>query len=125
MTRYGVLWRFVFEADDIDTAEAAAGETARLMEIDGLPPVAAYKEANWWITDIVLQAHDESLALLLGRQLAKCGRLANEWLVSAISDLDDGGSCHAIFNADARNVPTVGGLRWALLELWQWDDSAP
>lgn len=70
MKDFDILWRFVFEADEQATAQKAADEVARLVGLTDLPPVKSYKEVNWWKTDIVVHASDESLAVLLGRQLA-------------------------------------------------------
>jgi hypothetical protein len=118
MKSFSILWRFVFEADDQATAQAASDEVARLVGLAGLPPVKPYKEANWWMTDVVVHASDESLAVLLGRQLALAGRLAHRWSLEAISDLDEDGTCFAVFNAGERNEATVKALHWALLEVW-------
>jgi hypothetical protein len=124
MKDFSILWRFVFEADEQATAQAAALEVARLIGLADLPPVKSYKEANWWMTDVVTHASDENLAVLLGRQLGLAGRLAHKWSLEAISELDEDGTCFAIFNAGERNEPKVAGLHWALLEVWVRQDEA-
>jgi hypothetical protein len=124
MKEFSILWRFVFEADEQATAQAAADEVARRLGLADLPPVKSYKEVDWWITDIVVHASDKSLAVLLGRQLALAGRLAHKWSLEAISELDEDGMCFAIFNAGEQNEPKVAGLHWALLEVWVRQDRA-
>jgi len=119
MKDFSILWRFVFEADEQATGQAAADEVARRLGLVDLPPVKSYKGDDWWITDIVVHASDESLAVLLGRQLALAGRLAHKWSLEAISELDEDGMCFALFNAGERNEAKVKGLNWALLEVWE------
>lgn len=123
MKDFDILWRFVFEADEQATAQKAADEVARLLGLADLPPVKPYKEANWWKTDTVVHASDESLEVLLGRQLALAGRLAHKWSLEAISELDEDGTCFALFNAGERNEAKVAGLNWALLEVWVRQDA--
>lgn len=118
MTDFKILWRFVFEAKEQPTAQDAAGRVADLLTISDLPPVAPYKEPNWWMTDIVVEASDATLSALFGRLLALAGRLANEWSVHGLAGLEAGESCFAIYNVGGRNPPTVPGLRWALVEVW-------
>jgi hypothetical protein len=118
MRDFDILWRFVFEAVEQATAQAAADEVARRLRLADLPPVKPYKEVDWWITDTVVHASDESLAVLLGRQLALAGKLAPHWSVESLCELHDDGTCFAIFKAGERNRPLVEGLDWALLDLW-------
>lgn len=118
MTDFEILWRFVFEAEGQSTAQDAAGRAAELLGISDLPPVAPYKEQNWWMTDIVVEASDPTLPGLFGRLLACAGRLANEWSVHGLSGLDAGENCYAVYNVGERNLPAVDGLRWALVEAW-------
>ena len=118
MTEFEILWRFVFEAKEQATAQDAAGRVADLLGISDLPPVAPYKELDWWMTDIVVEASDATLPALFGRLLALSGRLANEWSVHGLAGLDTGESCFAVYNVGERNLPAVDGLRWALVEAW-------
>lgn len=118
MTDFEILWRFVFEADEQPSAQDAAERVANLLGISGLPPVAAYKEPNWWMTDIVVRAGDATLPALFGRLLACAGRLGNEWSAHGLAGLDTGEGCFAVYNVGGRNPPTVPGLRWALVEVW-------
>jgi len=122
MKEFSILWRFVFEADEQTTAQAAADEVARLLGLADMPPVKSCKGADWWITDTVVHASDESLAVLLGRQLSLAGKLAHKWSLETISELDEDGMCFALFNAGERNEPKVKGLNWALLEVWVRQD---
>ena len=118
MKDFDILWRFVFEADEQATAQGAADEVARRLELVDLPPVKSYKEADWWKTETVVHASDESLAVLFGRQLALAGKLAHKWSLEAISELDEDGTCFAMFKAEDGNRPKVAGLDWALLDVW-------
>lgn len=118
MTDFRILWRFVFEATEQSTAQDAAGKVADLLGICGFPPAAPYKEPNWWMTDIVVEASDATLPALFGRLLALAGRLANEWSVHGLAGLDAGEGCFAVYNVGERNLPAVDGLRWALVEAW-------
>lgn len=121
MTDFRILWRFVFEAEEQPTAQGAARRVADLLAISGLPPVAPYKEPNWWTTDIVVEASDVTLPALFGRLLACAGRLASEWSVHGLAGLEAGESCFAVYNVRERNPPAVAGLRWALVEAWPRD----
>jgi len=117
MQDFDTLWRFVFEADSQDAAQSAADDVAARIGVT-LPPVAAYKQANWWMTDVVVASRGDSLALLLGTELAKAGKLAHKWSLESISELADDGLCFALFNAGPGNRASVDGLVWALLEVW-------
>lgn len=124
MARFNVLWRFVVEAMDIEEAQATADEVARLAGIEGMPAVARYEEPPQWMTDHVVSEEADETASLFGRCLARAGRLGNEWVASALSDLADGGECFATFSAGERNLPKVAGLKWALIEVWAADPAA-
>lgn len=119
MARCTVLWRFVVEAMDIEEAQATADEVARLAGLEGMPPVARYEEPPQWMTDLAVSEEADDTAGLFGQCLARAGRLGNEWLASALSDLAEGGEAFATFNASKRNPPRVAGLKWALVEVWQ------
>ncbi len=121
MAAFNVLWRFVVEAVDEEEAQATAGEVARLAGISDMPPVRRYEEPPQWMTDIVITEKADDTASLFGRCLARAGRLGNEWMASALSDLAEGGEAYATFNAGQRNLPKVAGLKWALVEVWRAD----
>lgn len=122
MARFNILWRIVVEAVDVEEAQATADEVARLAGIEGMQPVARYEEPPQWMTDVVMSEEAEETACLFGKCLARAGRLGNEWLAAALSDLAAGGECYATFNASERNRPKVAGLKWALVEVWAASD---
>jgi hypothetical protein len=118
MARYRLLWRFVIAAPtEAEGHEAAAALSARLGVT--LPPVRRYEVDGEWMTDTVTEAEAGNLAVALGRTLALAGRVGPEWLVAALSHLDEDGTCFATFTATERNPPAVAGVTWGLAELWQ------